>query len=256
MINIKVDTSGLVRLQAEMAGQGKQARFAAMQALNQAAYQAAQATSKEIAKVFDKPTPWVLKSVRYLKARRDRLEAQVDFDFWGNKQGVTVSSVLRAEIHGGVRKSKRHEIALQRAGILPAGMGIVPSTAAKLDAYGNISSGQIVQIMSWFQSFGEQGYSANMKDKGKKRLGRDSKRTGQKGFSYFALQKRRGKLLPGVYQRFEFGSGSAVKPVMIFVRMPKYRARLDFYGLASRVAIAEYNARLPALLDQAIRTAK
>lgn len=234
----------------------RQVPFAASKALNQAVFKAAEATKKEIAKVFDRPTPWVLGGVRYVKSTKQKLSASVDFDFWGNKQTISVEQILKAEVHGGQRRHKRHEVALQRAGILPDGMGIVPGQAAKIDQYGNMVSGQIVQILAWFKAFGEQGYKANIGEKGRERLGRDNKRTGAKGFAYFALQKKRGKLLPGVYQRFQFGHGSAVKPVMIFVRLPNYRKRLDFYGIAQRVALEEFNATFEAELRQALRTAR
>lgn len=256
MINIKVQTNGMIELKAKLAGLAdKQVAFATSRALNAAAAAATRATSIAMRSVFDRPTPWVMKSVRYTKSDKRKLTATVDFDFWGNKHGVTVAHVLAAEIHGGQRKNKRHEIALQRAGILPAGMGVVPGPAAKLDQYGNMGSGQIVQIMSWFQAFGEQGYWSNMRDGGK-RLGRDNKKTGQKGFAYFALQKPYGKLAPGIYQRFQFGSGSAVKPVMFFVRMPNYKRRFDFYGIAERQARREFDRKFPEMLAEAMRTAR
>ena len=93
-----------------------------------------------------------------------------------------------------------------------------------------------------------------MKDGGK-RLGRDNKKTGARGFAYFALQKPRGKLLPGVYQRIQTGFGSAVKPVMIFVRMPSYKSRLDFYGVADKAARAEFAVQFPIAFKQAMDTA-
>lgn len=253
MIKIKMNMSGaLARLDAI----GKQARFATARALNAAAYKAARDTKKEIGRVFDRPTPWVLNSVRYTKATKSKLEATIDFDFWGNKQGVTVAHVLRSSIIGGQRRLKRHEVALQRAGILPAGHAIVPGSGAKFDQHGNMSAGQIVQIMSWFKAFGEQGYSANMRDRGR-RLARGNKKTGVRGFAYFLLRKRHGKLSPGIYQRTSFGSlGSSVKPVMIFVPMPKYRRRLDFYGVAERSARKEFAAQFPRMFAEAMRTAK
>lgn len=180
----------------------------------------------------------------------------MDFDFWGNKQGVTVSDVLKAEIYGGLRKLKRHEQALSRVGILPAGMAIVPGEAAKIDAYGNMSAGQINQIISWFRAFGEQGYAANMLQKGRARLARGSKAKGTQGFAYFCLKKQVGKLSPGIYQRFSFSKGSAVKPVMIFVRIPQYRKRLDFYGVAERAAVDEFNIQFPRMYEEAMRTAR
>lgn len=256
MITVNVDASGIMLLSAQLQYSEKQVSFANMRALNAAAFKAQQVTIGEIGRVFDKPTPWVQRSVRYIKARRDRLVAQVDFDFWGNKQGVTVSDVLKAEIYGGLRKLKRHEQALSRVGILPAGMAIVPGEAAKIDAYGNMSAGQINQIVSWFRAFGEQGYAANMLQKGRARLARGSKSKGTQGFAYFCLKKQVGKLLPGIYQRFSFSIGSAVKPVMIFVRIPQYRKRLDFYGVADRAAVSEFNAQYPSMLTDAIRTAK
>ena len=253
MLTLKLE--GMAKIEAQLRGIEKQVTYATMVSLNRAAYTGAQAAKAAMVKAFDRPTPLVLGSVRYKKATRQLLQAQIDLDFWGNKQGVSVDQVLRAQIHGGQRKHKRHEVALQRAGILPAGMAIVPGAAAQLDQFGNMKAGQIVQIMSWFQSFGQQGYSANMKDGGK-RLGRDNKRTGQKGFSYFALQAKRGKLLPGIYQRFQFGQGSAIKPVMIFVRLPAYRARFDFYGVAKTAAEAEFHRQFKPVLAEAIRTAR
>lgn len=255
-MKVTIDTSGLMRLAARLPDiVEKQARYAMARTLNAAAYKAAQATAQEMARVFDRPTAWVLRSVRYTKARKEKLQATVDFDFWGNKQGVTVSDVLRAEIFGGRRKLKRHELALQRVGILPPGMAIVPGSAAKMDKNGNMSAGQIVQIMSWFKSFGEQGYAANMRDGGK-RLGRDNGRTGGRGFAYFVLKKHHGKLPPGIYQRFKMGFGYAVKPVMIFVTIPSYRRRLDFYGVAERAAVKEFRAQFPKMMAEAKRTAR
>jgi hypothetical protein len=117
-----------------------------------------------------------------------------------------------------------------------------------------MKSGQIVQIMSWFQSFGEQGYSANMRDGGR-RLGRDNKRTGKRGFSYFVLKARRGKLLPGIYKRYQTSFGTAIKPVLIFIRVPSYRPRLDFYGVGNRAVNEVVRRELPAALTDAVNTA-
>lgn len=259
MINIAVNKDFFLQIDALKNGfTDKQVKFATSRAINSAAYVGAQATVKEMRKVFDRPTPWILKSVRYTKSTKDNLKAEIDFDFWGNKQGVTASQVLQAEIFGGKRNLKRHEkmILLDDFGRLLMDKGIVPGSAARMDKYGNMSAGQIVQIMAWFQNFGEQGYQANINAKGRKRLGRENKRTGKKGFQYFRLYAKRGKLLPGVYQRFQTGFGSAVKPVMIFVERPKYKARLDFYGIAERAARKEFDAKFAQFYADAVRSAK
>jgi hypothetical protein len=190
----------------------------------------------------------VLRSVRYKKGTNTQPEALVDFDAWGNKTGVTAAHFLQAEIYGGPRKLKRHETALQRAGVLPTGKAIVPGPAAKMDQYGNMSPAQIVQILSYFKSFGEQGYRANMRDGGK-RLAKDNKKKGARGFVYFAIYARHGKLIPGIYQRFSFGAlGSSVKPIMYFVDIPKYKKRFDFYGVAERAAREEFARKMPGYL--------
>lgn len=253
-MKIDIDVKGLDATIASLRGLAdKKINVATVAALNDAARAGYDATRKEMASVFNRPTPWVLGGARYVKARKDKPEAKIDFDKWGNKAGVTVERVLAAEIAGGGRRHKRHEVALQRVGILPTGMGIVPGAAAKLDQFGNMSSAQIVQVISWFKAFGEQGYSANATDKTKTKRERDNKRTGARGFSYFALAQKRGRLLPGVYQRFTTAFGSSVKPVMIFVRMPSYRKRLDFYGVADRAARAQFAVSFPRYLDQMLR---
>ncbi len=252
-MKIDVKINGLDALKAKLRGlsDGK-IKVAAVAALNDAAYAGAQETKKAMAQVFDRPTPWVLGGVRYVKARKDRLESSIDFDQWGNKTSVTVGKILQAEIFGGQRKYKRHELALQRAGILPSGMAIVPGPAAIKDQYGNMAASQIVQIISWFKAFGEQGYKANSTAKTRARLAKE-KRNGTKGFEYFALQKKQGKLSPGIYQRFTFASGSAIKPIMYFVRMPAYKRRLDFYGIANKVAVDTFNKAYPMYLDKLLR---
>lgn len=232
----------------------KQVDFAVMITINKAAYEASQEIKQEIRKVFAGPTPWVVNGVRYRKATKGKLRAIVHLDFWGNKQGVTVEKVLDAQIYGGQRRLKRFEVALSRIGILPSGMAVVPGSAAEMDQRGNMKAGQIIQILSWFKAFGEQGYSANMRDGGR-RLGRDKKRTGQRGFSYFVLKERHGKLPPGIYKRFQLGFGSAVKPVMIFVRLPSYRPRLNFGGVGTRAVIRVVRDELPAAVANAVRTA-
>ena len=265
MLKINVDSSGLAATQAKLRGlaDGK-INVAVKAALNDAGYLGSRKTAEAVAAVFDRPTPWVKGSVRYTKATTQKLQVQIDFDHWGNKQLVTVAMVLDAQIHSGKRKLKRHEVALQRAGILPSGWAIVPGKAADMDQYGNMKAGEIVQIISWFRGFGEQGYKSNMTDatKDKRRKGTRTKR----GFEYFYVPpgglrtfvRANGKtgthkMQPGIYRRVETGFGSAIKPVMIFVRIPSYRRRLDFYRIAQEAAVKEFDRAFPKYLNQLLK---
>lgn len=258
MLTLNVRAIGLDELKRNLTDlEHKQIPFATMVAINRTAYTVSGLLSKKIASVFDRPTPWVIGSVRYTKATKRKLEAIIDLDKWGNKQGVSVSQVLAAEIEGGPRKLKRFERALIRMGVMRSNQAAVPGEAAIMDQYGNMSAGQIVQILSWFQAFGEQGYKANSTDKTRARLAKGNKKKGTLGFEYFALQTKWGKLLPGIYQRVKFASGSAIKPVLIFVgKRPTYKMRFDFYGYAEDRAYDEFRKEFPIALDEAVRTAR
>lgn len=270
MIKIDVRIDGLDAVQARLRGlSDKKVKVAAVAALNDAAYLGKKETEKTIAAVFDRVTPWIAKSVRYVKARPDKLESSIDFEQWGNKTGVTAAKVLQAQIDSGARRHKRHEVALQRLGILPAGMFIVPGEAAQMDGYGNMSSGQIRQILSWFNAAQmSSGYTANMSDKRRAALRKGSMRKGRvtNGFEYFVVQpgqrrqfqRANGKIgthamQPGIYQRIFLAQGTAIKPVMIFVKSPAYRQRLDFYRIAGDAARTEFSRAFPMYLERLLQ---
>lgn len=267
---IRANINGLDAVQARLRGLAEnKIKVAARSALNDAAYLGKLATEKRIAEAFDRVTPWIAKSVRYVKAKGEKLESSIDFDNWGNKTFVTAEMVLRAEIYGGQRRHKRHEVALQRMGILPAGMFIVPGDAAQMDAYGNMSSSQIRQILSWFNAAHmTAGPNQNMTDKKRASLRKGSMRQGRvtNGFEYFVVQpgqrrefqranggKGTHKMQPGIYQRIFLGQGTAIKPVMIFVKSPAYKQRLDFYRIAGDASLAEFKRAFPMYLEKLLK---
>lgn len=266
-MKIVVKVSGMSETIARLRGLAdKKIKAATVAALNDAAFAGYKESSEEIARVFDRPTEWIKRSVRYVKARPDKLESSIDFDAWGNKTFVTAGHVLAAEIAGGERKNKRSEVALQRVGVLPKGMAIVPGPAARIDQYGNMESSQIVQIISWFQGFEAwSGARQNMTDRRKMQLMKGVKKRGvrQRGFEYFALHQRQGKLAPGIYLRKDYNTeefkrvghlqqGGAAA-VMFFVRMPKYRKRLDFYRIAEQAATKQFATSFDRYLAQMIK---
>jgi len=263
---IKVEIKGLRELQAQLRGlSGDKIKKARIAALNDAAFAGQKAGKEEIVKVFDKPTRWVVGGIRYVKARPDRDFSSIDLDFWGNKQGVSAEKILSAQVYGGARRHKRHEVALNRVGILPPGMFIVPGEGADMDQYGNMSSGQIVQIIAFFRAFGEQGYKANMTDKTRARLAKGTKT--KQAIEYFVVKPEsyrtwgkgngkamgRRKMQPGIYKRIVFGMGSAIKPVMIFVKSPQYGRRFDFYRVTAEAAERQLYLSLDKYLNQMLK---
>jgi hypothetical protein len=124
-----------------------------------------------------------------------------------------------------------------------------------LDAYGNMERGEIVRILSYLQAFGEQGYKANITDKRKARLAKGTK-TGY-GYAYFViLPGKRSHLHPGVWKRVHTGFGTAVLPMIMYVRKARYGKRFGFFTVAERVVAREFPRQFAEAVRQAMATAR
>jgi hypothetical protein len=184
-------------------------------------------------------------------ATATNLTAEVKLKDFAGKSSTPAAVYMAAQIKGGGRGMKRFERALASIGALPPGYRVVPGDGAKLDSYGNMDRGQIVQILSYFRAFPEAGYKANMTDKRRQSLARGSKT--KQGISYFV--GRPGDRLPlGVYQRIHFARGTAIKAVMIFVRSVMYEAIFDFEFVATSTVDKEFPAEFQQALAEAIAT--
>lgn len=185
-------------------------------------------------------------------------------------KGTPPSRYLAPLIYGGSRQQKRFEKAFQARNVMPGGTYAVPGMGAKLDRHGNIASGQIRQLLSYFNAAEQTaGFNANMSARRRKSLAKGSKRTGRRGVEYFVSHgpgrsrgggrgnRRRQHLPAGIYARYGFGPlGSAIKPVMIFSsRSPRYRAQIKFFEAAEREIKqswpGEYSRALVEAMDKA-----
>ncbi|ENO76571.1 hypothetical protein B447_17546 [Thauera sp. 27] len=230
--------------------------IATQRALLHTAREVKNAEVREMGRVFDRPTRWTLNSFQ-VRLDKAALQARVEIKdgYW-----YRADNYLQTQIEGGSRKSKAFETALRRVGVLPAGWFIVPGEKASLDAFGNISVGQIRQILSWFDA--AEMVAGSMQNMGER--GREKRRRGtrtRRGFEYFVAQPgsrvgrgswkngRPQNLQPGVYRRTAFGFGSAIEPILIFVTRANYKPRFDFYGVAQRTVDREFKPRLDAALQ-------
>ena len=221
-------------------------------ALTETARALKEAGPAKMQEVFDRPTRWTLNSLYYQPASPADLKAFVWFKDEAQK-GTPATKFLWPEVHGGARNTKRFEKALQRIGVLPDGMQIVPGAGAQIDNEGNIDRRQITQILSYFRAFSEVGYAANITEKKKASLAKGSKRTGKRGFAYFVGRPGNGKLPLGIYQRFSFGPmGSAIKPVLLFVKGVKYSTRFPFYEWAQAFIDRELPVRLNRIIGETL----
>ena len=194
---------------------------------------------EEMKKVFDRPTPWALGGTYVQEATKDYLMASVKLkdEFSSGSAGIPASAFLLAEIFPGQRNMKRFERALNYYHVLPDGMYIVPGAGAQIDAYGGMKASQITQILSYFQAH----RTANTTEERKKKMRGGVGKTA--GIEYFVIRAYTGDaqtrhLKPGIYARTFVGYRSKLTPIMMFVRRPTYRQRLDWFGIGNAVAEA------------------
>jgi hypothetical protein len=238
----RITASGLDDALAALAklGDGLAPRALA-DALNHTANQARQALKAEMASVFDRPTPWVLNSIRILNATPRQLEAAVWVqDVAGGKNPFSAEDYLMPQVEGGERIKRNSEGYLRESRILPAGRFVVPAAGARLDSYGNIQKGHMMQILSGLKA---------MKLSGSDNAASDSKRSLRKGHALAFFVIKRGKTPIGIAER----RGKSVVMVLAFVRQPQYRERFKFHDVVRRVA--ENDGQLEANIDKAIADA-
>jgi hypothetical protein len=177
-----------------------------------------------MARVFDRPTRFTLNALFVKTATKRDLTAAVRF-----KEGfgsIPAWRYLGPQVEGGRRVKKAHERRLERAGILRPDEYVVPGEGAALDAHGNMRGGIIERILSQLGAAEQlSGYSANETARSRRRNRR--KNTGR----YFVLRGAKGAP-DGVYMRM---AGTAIKPVMIFVRPPTYSRRYPYNETARQV---------------------
>lgn len=210
--------------------------FAIAIALTKTAKEVQAAEISEMGRVFNRPTPFALRGTFLKPATPQRQEARVWLKDDPLGVGTPAAKFLGPQIFGGERGHKRFEKALIHYRIMPADMYAVPGERARLDQYGNLSRGQIVQILSALGAAERvSGYLAN-------RTARSAKRKGKALIDYFVGRPGNGDGPMGIWQRV----GEGARPVVIFVKRPVYRPRFRWFEVADRVVADRY---LPNLRD-------
>lgn len=247
LITIKVDTREATRWLNDI--QKKQIPFALSKAINDTAKEVQEGLAKEM-RVFDRPKPATVKGTFVTRSTKTKPEAVIGLKT--RAQGTPTAEYLQAQVDAGGRADKRSEILLQRAGILPAGYQTRPGSGARLDAYGNMSRGQIVQILSYFKTFGGIKESGRYKgrDTRSAKLNRNSSRA--RTFEYFVVPDGMPGLSTGIWKR----QGRKIEPILIFIKPPIYRKRYDFYGVANKIIRTRFDRQFEKALQYALSTAK
>ena len=227
----------------------RQWQFATALALTRTGQRIKAAEVDEMRRVFDRPTPFTLRSVYLDPATRAKQEARVWFKDWAPK-GTPAGKYLLPEVHGGRRNHKRFELALQYAGLLPPGRALVPASTAPLDQYGNVKRGLYSKILSQLQAHPTAYANETARDRRKRNAN-----PRQRGGRYFYGNP--GGKGRGIWERFTFAFGSAVKPIFIEVpRLPTYRKLFNFFDVGTRVAGEAFAVEFDKAAAETLRTAR
>ena len=249
MITVSVD--GAAEVQRMLLRAGDQLPFAAALALTRTIEQVKIEERREMRTVFRNPTPYTLNSLYIKPATKSRLEARC----WvkdDSGKGTPATKYLLPQVYGGARNVKRFESLMRSRGYLAANEYVVPAEGAQLDAFGNINRGQLQKILAQLQaSFDplQRETLTSRKRKARRRM---------RGGRYFVGgQPGRGKHLDrGVWERLSTGFGSGVRPILLFVRQPRYVPRFKFFEVAQRVVNDQLPYQAKRAVDFALRTAR
>lgn len=253
-MQLTIKMTGLEKVQKQLQMlSDKGIKEASAKAINDTAYHVKRTMVKEMDAVFNGVTPYVRKSVWINLATPEKSTATILPTYYGGK-GIDPQKILAAQEAGGRRRDKRVEAALRRVGILPNGYQTVPPKdpmPGSVDDSGNFKGSFVVQLISYFQAFAEQGHRANMTDKRKAKLANVGKTaSGYKtinGFVYFVSygKLRSGPsshLAPGIWAKSGV-HGSNVKPVMLFTKSGNYKPRFSMQRIAKVADVDNYLAK-------------
>lgn len=217
----------------------RQWAFATALALTRTAQAVKAEERATLPRVFDRPTPFTRNSLRLQGATKTRQEARVWFK--DPPRLTELEHYLLPQVAGGARPQKRFEATLQRAGLLRPGMALVPTKAAPLDAYGNVRRGIYARILANLRT---SPVGANTPRGGRRGSGRAAKAT-----FFFGDPGQHGR---GIWQR----SSTSIVPIFLETRMPQYRPRFAFFGIAEQVADARLGPEFDKAAAATLRSAR
>lgn len=258
MFRLEYDDRALIRNLSNL--EKKQLPFATMLALNDSMFDVREAWKQAMPEVFDQPTPFTRNAVRYKRARKDNLVAEV---FLRNESGTSTppSRYLLPEVEGGEREEKPFEHLLREQGIIGMDEFIVPAKGFPLNAYGNVPGGIANAILSDLSAARDPRNNSTPESRGRRARRRSVRRRAVYFISH-GPSGNRGDSIPqhlprAIYQRTSFALGSSIRMVFVIVKgAPRYRKRFDPQALTQAAFDASFPKRFRTRMAFALRTAK
>ena len=267
MITVRID--GMDSVKRMLDGVEKQARFATAVALTRTAKQAQKMAYDEFKQQFDRPTPMVMKSLYIKPATKANLEAMVYMKNIGigGKNARSMAEMLGHHFSGGSRTRKAIEGLLKANGFIQSGEFVAPGGAAKLDRYGNMSRGQLNQIISQLKIVRAGFDSATTSSRRSKR---NVAKAGRIFWSYGTAGTKKPLVdkTTGIQYGYTGGSashlpkgawmsdGRSVHPLLIVIKSPGYRRSFDFEKIGKAAVDRYFNEEFDRAFKQALATSK
>lgn len=219
MLTVKLD--GLTELRAQLQEfSDRRFRNAVSTALTRAAKDMSIGWQEQINRRLDRPVARTQSATVFTSATAVTLQSEVRVK--DQMTGTPPAQYLNPQERAGSRWTKKFELALQAAGVMPRGYVAVPGRGAQLDGYGNVSRSQIIAVITQLGTEYSPGYARVIPKTVAGRLAVMARR----GRSYVAVQVGEEKTLgisAGIYER----RGDALRAVFLFKRSVTYRKRLD-----------------------------
>lgn len=233
MIEINV-TSDFNRLAQRLRAMGNQhVQQATSDALNSVARNIREKSGpEEMRKVFDRPTPWALRSIFFRQSTPQTLRASVGLgrDTY-SKSRLTPEELLGHQIIGGGRREKGVESYLRQRGLISDGEFVRPGAGARLDRYGNMSRGQTMQLISQLK-IGIDPYQNKSKSK------RSKAHQHKAGHIFWARRGDGYNLTTGAWISLERGK---VLPLLVVIKAPHYKAKFDLKKLVEQTLASRFD---------------
>ena len=224
---IQVDDSALLRTLEDVSK--RELPYVMELTINSLMRDTARIEQFEMQHALDRPTPFVLRSLKLGKlARKKQLPVSGAIAFLdlggGGQSGLgAAEEAIEPQIEGGIRRPKASERRLRKIGMLAQNEWLVGFKTAQ-NRYGNIPPKFSIEMLAYFRGFWEGGYNAN------RAVGARALR---RGVRFYVQDLGRSR---GIFRV----QGKRGKPKLIWLivkNTPSYRKRFDFYGLADRHAL-------------------
>ena len=205
--------------------QKKQIPFATVYAMTLTARDVRTAEIAVMEKVFDRPTPYTLNALQVKPATKQTMVASVAFKEFG---GTPAKRFLNPEVHGGPRSQKSNE--KQLSPLMKGFQFAVPGKATDRDAYGNMKGSEYKRILSQLKVSSDPLQNTTNSGRSKRKRKHNA----------FFIQRNI------VFQR----TGAGIKPVLVFVKPPRYRKRFPFYETGAQVVASRFKQNFEAAFQR------